>query len=122
MTPRRFEWTLRARGPRLADWPETDRFAALALLRRSRAARLALADALADEDAPAPDPATLHRMQGTLRRRMTPVPVMAHPMRWGALAACAAAGLYLGIGTTDLDPPQDVFAGMQTTVIAALDP
>ena len=35
-------------------------------------------------------------------------------MVWTALAACTAAGLYMGIGATKPDNSQDLFADAQT--------
>jgi len=121
MTRRRLEWCLRARGTDLASWPEAERAAALSLLRRSRAAQAALAEALAAEDAPMPDPAALRRMQGVLRRHLAPRPAVVRGIGWGALAACAAAGLYLGVAAADPDPAPDLFASAQTVTFASLD-
>lgn len=119
MTLRRLEWLLRSLGPGVADWPERDRQAALALLRRSARARSALADALALEDAPASDPVLLCRMQARLRAWVMPASPAAAGMRWGALAACALAGLWLGV-SLDADPAPDLFAAVQAAVPLAV--
>lgn len=120
MTCRRLDWLLRARGTDVAAWPAGERAAALALLRRSRAARQALADAVVLEDAPEPDQAALRRMQCSFRRAMAPVPAVMRGIGWSALAACMAAGLYLGIGIADPDG-EDLFSDAQTVTFAALD-
>jgi hypothetical protein len=98
MTPRRLDWTLRTRGTVIADWPQADRAAAVALLRSSPAARAVLADALAREDAdPAPlDRCALMRMQGALKCALWQLPPLSFALRWSVLVACTAAGLYLG--------------------------
>ena len=127
MTSRRLDWALRARGTHLAAWPEPERDAALGLLRRSRAARQVLADALAADGLPAleQDSAALGRMQRRLRLSLAPAPAVVRGVGWGALAACAAAGLYLGAGAAaanrapDLAP--DLFASVQTMAFATLD-
>jgi len=98
MTPRRLDWALRTRGTVVADWPQADRVAAVALLRSSPAARTVLADALArDESDLAPaDHCALVRMQGALKCALLQLPPLTFAVRWGVLAACTAAGLYLG--------------------------
>ena len=121
MTRRRLEWLVRARGTDLAAWPEADRRAALALLRRSRVARQVLADALAVEDAPEPDAAALCRMKRVVRHALAPRPVVVRGIGWSALAACAAAGLYLGIGVAEPDTTPDLFTQAQTVSFASLD-
>ena len=150
MTLRQLDWALRARGPDLAAWPATDRLAALALLRASRAARTLLADALALDDArtdcvapgyvvpghaapgqigngPLPgaqlpdylaDPAALARMQGALRDCMARTSPLLSGIRWGVLAACAVAGLYVGMaGSAGAD--SDAFATVQSLTVAS---
>ena len=116
MTRRRLAWLLQSRGTDLAAWPDHDRLAALSLLRRSRSAQRLLADALAAEDAPEPNGAMLARMQHGLRLRLAPPPAMVRGMGWGALAACAAAGLYIGVGVarTEAMPQADLFSAVQT--------
>lgn len=123
MTRRRLHWLLRARGTDLTTWPEADRHAALALLRRSRAARQEFAEALAGEDAPEFDAAVVCRMQVALRHALAPRPVVVRGIGWSALAACAAAGLYLGMGVTEPDAAAtpDLFAQAQTASFASLD-
>ncbi len=98
MTPRCLDWTLRSRGTVIADWPQADQEAAIALLRSNPAARAVLADALARDDAdPAPpDRCALVRMQGALKCALLQLPPLTFAFRWGMLAACTAAGLYLG--------------------------
>lgn len=100
MTPRNFAWLVRLHGPALAGWPEAERRAAFALLRGSAEARAALADALAgDYDAGCEDAAALMRMQHGLAMaiaaRQAPAR-LALGARWGALAACALFGVWLG--------------------------
>ncbi len=125
LSARRLDWALKTRGPVLQDWPEHERAAALSLLRRSRTARHLLADALAREDAPAPEPVALCRMQAVVRHALAPSPPVLRGMRWGALAACAAAGLYIGLAPMDGDTAQDIVPTLQATypatVLAALD-
>ncbi len=117
MTPRRLDWALRLHGTDLTAWPDAERDAALALLRRCGQARQVVAAALAQEDAP-PDPALLADMQRQLGRRLA-APAHAVPaMRWGALAACAVAGLYLGAANADGEQP-DLFAAVQSIAIEA---
>ena len=120
MTLRRLDWALRTRGTAIADWPSCERTAALALLRRCSRARQMLADELAREDCPSQvyDAALLAGMQGRLRRRMVSHVPMVPAIRWGALAACVLAGLYLGIGEVDADQP-DLFAAVQVIAIDA---
>jgi hypothetical protein len=110
MTPRTFDWLLRLRGPALAAWPAPERGAALALLRRSAAARLALADALATLAAEGTcgqgpggqgdeDEAALLRMRWSLDHAIAAQAAparLAAGVRWGALAACAMLGAWLG--------------------------
>jgi hypothetical protein len=122
MSRRRLSWLLRARGTDLLAWPEAERRAALALLRRNRAARQDLADAITGEDAPESDPAALARMQHGLHRALRPRPVL-RSIGWSALVACAAAGLYLGTGVTETDnaADPDLFTPAQTITLAALD-
>ena len=133
MTPRRLDWALRTRGTAMADWPAHERDAALALLRRDAAARAVLADALARDDGgtahaspgaadAAADPAALARMQCGLQLCLLQLPPLPFGLRWGALAACLAAGAYLGIAiaTADAAPdPGDPFAAVQTAAIAS---
>ncbi len=135
MTLRQLDWALRARGTDLAAWPATDRRAALALLRASRAARTLLADALALDDARSDavgngllpgaqgpdhlaDPAALARMQGALRDCMARTSPLLSGIRWGVLAACAVAGLYVGMaGSAGAD--SDAFATVQSLTVAS---
>lgn len=127
MTPRRFGWALRTRGPALDTWPGPERDAALALLGHDPAARQALADALADtaaaEDDLPPTPAecaALRRMQAVIRHALAPSPPLLRGLGLGAMAACLAAGLYLGTPATS---PDTAAAPMtEATVLAALEP
>ncbi len=122
MTCRRLDWMLRARGTDMTCWPEADRCAAVAMLRRNVAARMALADALAEEAAPELDQAAMQRMQCTLRRHLAPLPAVVRGIGWGALAACVAAGLYLGVVVNEADSPApDLFTSAQTVSFASLD-
>ena len=122
MSQRRLEWLLRARGTDLLTWPEAEREAAFSLLRQSRAAQLAYADALAGEPTPEPDEAALSRMQGAIRRGIAPLPALLRGMTFGALLACAAAGLYLGLSMDQADAATDPFTSAQTVTLASLDP
>ncbi|GAC1340115.1 MAG: hypothetical protein NVSMB18_09570 [Acetobacteraceae bacterium] len=127
MTSRRLDWMLRIRGTDLAAWPEPERQAAFGLLRRSRVARRVLADAMAGEAAPEPDVAALCRIQVAMCRVLAPRPALVRGLRWSALAACAAAGLCLGLTTREADPPPglfaaDLFGAAPTIAFAALDP
>lgn len=117
MTLRRLDWALRARGTDIAAWPPAEQAAALSLMRRCGRARQLLADALAQEDAPQ-DRVLLACMQGRLRRCMASRSPASPAMRWGALAACALVGLYLGMGGIDTDQP-DLFAAVQVIAIDA---
>ncbi|MGI4950489.1 MAG: hypothetical protein ACRYGM_01670 [Janthinobacterium lividum] len=125
MTVRRFEWALRTRGTGLAAWPDRERQAALRLLRRSGAAQDMLAEMLAMEDGPQADPAAALRIQGKVRRALTPPTAVLRGMRMGAIAACAAAGLYFGLPALDFDfdaaPGPTMQALSPATVLAALD-
>ncbi len=125
MTPRRFAWALRTRGPELAGWPAAERAAAMGLLRRNAAAREMLAEALAGEDAPSPDPITLSRITCPVQRALAPLTPLMRGLRWGAIVACLAAGLYLGLATVDADAVTDLFPALHpstpATVLAALD-
>ena len=123
MTPRSLDWALRVHGPDLDTWPAAEREAALALLRNDPAARRTLADAWANEDAPASDLCALRRMQTVVRRALTPPPPVLRSMRWGALAACAAAGLYLGVGglgQAEADASPMIDTPVPATVLAAI--
>ncbi len=129
MTLRRLEWALRSRGPALDAWPEGEREAALALLRDDAAARRVLADALAgDEDAPETeaDRVVLFRMQRVVRRALAPSPPVVRGIGYGAMAACLAAGLYLGAGVVESDAAGALgpatASNLPATVFAALDP
>ncbi len=121
MTRRRLDWLLRAYGTDMGGWPLPERRAALLLLRRSRAARWVVADAMAREGAPDLDEQTMRRMQHTLHRSLAPQPAVMRGIGWSALAACAAAGLYLGVTVTETDPAPDLFTSAQTVLFASLD-
>lgn len=132
MTPRRFAWALRARGPGLAEWPARERMGALCLLRRNAEARELLVEALAAEDAPAPNAVLLDRVICPVRRALAPLTPAMRGLRWGALAGCIVAGLAIGTLAADLVPAAAEIAGndllpvmhptMPATVLAALDP
>ena len=94
---------------------------AVAMLRRNPAARMALADALAEEAAPELDAAAMQRMQCSLRRHLAPLPALLRGIGWSALAACVAAGLYLGVVVNEADPAPDLFTSVQTVSFASLD-
>ncbi|MBV9750249.1 MAG: hypothetical protein JO157_15695 [Acetobacteraceae bacterium] len=108
MTPRTLDWLIRLHGPALAAWPERERRDALALLRRSAQARSTLAAALADDAVTVEDDdaAALARMREGLDEaiaaRMMPAR-FASGARWGALAACAMLGIWLGAGQASAD-------------------
>ena len=118
MTPRRLDWALRLYGTNLATWPAAEREAALSLLRRCGQARQVVASALAEEDVPPADAALLAIMQQRLGRRLAARSPARPAIRWGALAACAAAGLYLGIANAEAEQP-DLFAAVQSIAIDA---
>ncbi len=127
MTPRCLDWTLRSRGTVIADWPQAERAAAVALLRSSPAARAVLADALVRDDAdPAPaDRCALMRMQGSLKCAVLQLPPLTFALRWGVLAACTAAGLYLGaaaaldISADSSADAADGFVAVQSVTVAS---
>lgn len=118
MTPRRLDWALRSYGTELAAWPLAERDAALSLLRRCGQARQVMAAALAQEDAPPTDAELLASMQRRLGRRLAAPSPAVPAMQWGALAACALAGLYLGTANADAER-LDLFAGVQSIAIEA---
>ncbi len=123
MTPRRLDWGLRVHGTELAAWPAADRAAALSLLRRCPAARQVMAEALAQEDMPAADPALLASLQGRLRQRAAgraePVrPMLRRGALGGVLTVCAVAGFYLGSASLDAEP-SDLFSAVQAIAIDA---
>lgn len=125
MTPRRLDWGLRVHGTDLAAWPAAERAAALSLLGRSPAARQVMADALAQEDLPAVDPALLASLQVRLRQQVTArqtepakSPMLRRGALGGVLTVCAVAGFYLG--STSLEAEQgDLFAAVQAIAIDA---
>lgn len=127
MTPRGLDWALRTRGTVMADWPQTDRAAAIALLRSSPAARAVLADALARDDADPvpPDRCALMRMQGALKCAVLQLPPLTFALRWGVLVACTAAGLYLGaaaaldLNTDSGTDAADGFVAVQSVTVAS---
>ena len=121
LSRRRLEWLVCARGTDLSTWPETERQAAVALLRRSAAAQEAFAEALAREEAPDTDCAVLERMQSALRRRLAPLPALLRGLCVGTLVACMVAGLYLAVGQIDPDNTPDLLTSAQTVSVAALD-
>ena len=125
MTPRRLDWGLRVHGTDLAAWPMAERAAALSLLRRCPAARQVMADALAQEDMPAADPALLASLQGRLGQQFAArlaEPAKGPMLRRGALSGvltvCAVAGFYLGSASLDAEQP-DLFAAVQAIAIDA---
>lgn len=123
MTPRRFDWGLRVHGTDLTAWPAAERAAALLLLRRCPATRQFMADALAQEDLPAPDPALLACLLGRLKQRAARRAEPARPMlRRGALGGmltvCVVAGFYLGSASLETEQP-DLFGAVQAITIDA---
>lgn len=131
LSRRRLEWLVRARGTDLSAWPEDERLAALALLRRSPEAQSAFADAMVDEDAQEDvreyDLAVFDRMQSALRRSLAPLSLLTRGLRAGALIGCMAAGLYLAttldiaVVQADAGSSTDPFTSAQTISLAALD-
>lgn len=127
MTPRCLDWMLRTRGTVIADWPPAKRAAAVALLRSSPSARAMLADALACDDADAAplDGCALIRMQGSLKCALLQLPPLTFALRWGVLAACTAAGLYLGAAAaSDISAESgtdaaDGFVAVQSVTVAS---
>jgi hypothetical protein len=130
MTRWRFSRWLALRGPDLARWPASERGAALRLLRRSAAARRRYLAALDDDagidaEAAVLDPALTARLMAGARRgiadeahrsrraRRVPLPVPA--MRWGALAACAVLGVWVGWTASVTSPPPTLLASVQLT-------
>jgi len=126
----RFSRHLALRGADFARWPESERQAALRLLRRSAAARRRYLAALDDDatlgaDAAAVDPALTARLMAGARRGIadgiapprrawrSPLPVPA--MRWGALAACAMLGVWVGWTASTTAPPPTLLASVQIT-------
>ena len=102
------------------------------MLRHDAGAREMLVEALAAEDAPAPNPVLLERVVCPVRRALAPLTPIMRGLRWGALAGCVAAGLGIGALAADLVPVAAEIAGndllpamhptMPATVLAALDP
>ena len=122
---RRLEWLVRSLGTDLARWPALERRAVLDLLRRSPEAQAVFAEALAlDDDVPHEvldtDRAVFNRIQVGLRRHLAPLSTRLRGLCVGALIACVAAGLYLGIDTEAPDA-SDLFNSAQTVTFAALD-
>ncbi len=143
MAARRLGWLLRARGPGLDAWPAAERAAALVLLSHDAGAREMLADALAAEDAPdedgpaqagagpgpgagATDAAALQRIRRHVHKALAPLPPMLRAIGMGALAACAAAGLYVGLAPMESEFGHALAPTIQATnpatVLAALVP
>lgn len=120
---RRLEWLVRSRGTDLTIWPEADRVAAVALLRRSPEAQSVFADALArDEEVIEPEAAAVfERMQAALRRRLAPLSMTWRCACAAALIACLAAGLHFAADASDTDAVADLFSTAQTVNLAALD-
>ena len=130
MTRWHFSRRLALRGADLARWPESERGAALRLLHRSAAARRCYLAALDDDsgidaEAAALDPAVRARlMAGTRRgiagaahrsRHARPVRLAIPAMRWGALAACAVLGVWIGWTANAVAPPPTLLASVQLT-------
>ena len=126
MSARRFAWMLRARGPDIAGWPQRERDGAMALLRQDKAAQELLAEALTAEDAPALDAAALARVMCPVRAALAPLTPLMRGLRWGAIAGCLLAGLYLGALSAQGEVVADVLASMHPSmpamVLAALEP
>ena len=121
-TTRRLDWALRTRGSDLSAWPAEERAAALSLMRRCPTARHLVADRMADESEGGDElercRPLLDRMQGRLRRRMVFRAPARPAMRLGMLAACAAAGLYIGVANGELDLT-DPFASVPAVALDA---
>ncbi len=128
MTPAQFRDRLRADGPALERWPDAEQ--ARQLLATSARARRRFLAALSEDaslDAPL-DPALLARLAARTRADIARTPRAARPrsplvvsLQWGALAACAALGLWAGTpGPRRASPTvPTVLASMQIT---AFDP
>ena len=83
-----------------------------------------MADALAGEDLPPPDPALLASLQSRLRQRAANWAEPARPMMLrrsalgGVLTVCAVAGFYLGSASLEVEQP-DLFGAVQAIAIDA---
>lgn len=122
-TRRRLQWSLRARGPALDTWPSNERAAALDLLRTDPAARAILADALAAEEAPSPEPGAECRIRAHVRRALAPIPPVLRKIGIGAITACLLAGLWLGLAPEEPDHaagPGFTMASSPAPALAAL--
>ena len=125
-----FSRRLALRGSDLARWPDSEGQAALRLLRRSAAARRRYLAALDDDggldaEAASLDPALMARLLAGARRGIAkeaprsrdtararlPLPAM----RWGALAACALLGVWVGWTASVGAPPPTLLASVQIT-------
>ena len=142
MTPRRLEWLIRTYGPAIASWPEEERLAAFALLRRSARLRETLTEALAREDALVDDEddgAALARMRSGLdaaiAARMVQTRIAAQiasgartTARLSALAACAVLGVWVGSVqasgqvSRERDPLQVIASFSPASGLGALQP
>ncbi len=137
MTRFGFSRRLALRGPDLSRWPENERDAALNLLRRSGAARRHYLVALDDDpeidvQAGSLDRALTARLiagtrrgitDGAYRSRRTPSVRLPLPaMRWGALAACAVLGVWVGWTASTTAPPVTLLASVQLTPMSDPSP
>lgn len=137
MTRLGFSRRLALRGADLARWPENERAAALRLLRRSKAARRRYIAALDDDtgigvQSASLDPALTARLIAGSRRGIAdaahrsrrapwvrlPVPAM----QWGALAACAVFGVWVGWTASVAAPPVTLLASVQLTPMSDPSP
>ena len=108
----------------MSQWPSSERRAALLLLRVSPAARKLLADSMEYPGSAPRDDVALARMRAGLRGRLPPaaVPVAPRPpLRWAALAACAVAGAWLGLGAAEQPDARDVLAVLQIAPIGQVE-
>lgn len=130
MTRFRFARLLALRGPHIALWPEAERVPALRLLRRSGAMRRRLLIAIENDpvvaaETAAVDPVIASRLLAAIRRAIpgtAPRAVRIRPggaplpaIRWGALAACALLGVWVGWTADVSGPPATVLASLQLT-------
>lgn len=129
LTPRRFARLLRQHGTDLAAWPPAEREGARRLMRWWPSARAGYLSALAADPelgrtARALDPARLAHMHAAVRGKLAaesaaaPLPTWFSPgLRWGALAACALLGMWIGWAEAQ-QPVPTLLAAVQLTPLS----
>lgn len=131
MTRIGFARLLALRGPDISSWPKGERGPALRLLRRSATARAHLLAAIEADpgivaQSPAADTALVERLLAGTMRSIDAGPVSRRPrresvtqpaIRWGALAACALLGIWVGWTAQSAAPPTTLLASVQLTPI-----